>query len=107
MSHPLVQFTNSPENEGPGEVRFIMETQATKIFGDIRLDLLSGKWPTSMHTNPISQSTIELGFRRGTFLNIFPSKDFDTISSSIGSDIKNPLVPGNIFDDTVHSIGQI
>jgi hypothetical protein len=72
----LVQLTNA-SNIGHGEMRFSTEPQTAMVLGDIRLDLMSGRWPSGKHNDMISECAIELGFRRRSFLGLFPSTDFD------------------------------
>lgn len=72
----LVQLTND-SMIGRGEMRFSTVPLTTKAFGDIRMGLMSGRWPSSEQRDLISECSIELGFRRRSFLGLFPSPDFD------------------------------
>lgn len=76
----LVQMTTDKGNVGLGEVRFICEPRAAKCLGDVRLDLLSRRWPTSESKRGISDCTLEVGFRRSWFFGLLPSKDFITVA---------------------------
>jgi hypothetical protein len=73
----LVHLTNDKKNAGTGELRVNTEPQTAMAFGDIRLDLMSGRWPSKEQKEGISLCMIELGFRRGSFLGLFPSSKFD------------------------------
>lgn len=74
----LVNLTNDSK-VGHGEMRFSTEPRAAMAFGGIRMDLMSGRWPSSERKGLISECAIELGFRRRSFLGMFPSPDFDMV----------------------------
>ncbi|MDD1771982.1 MAG: hypothetical protein LUQ09_03595 [Methanomassiliicoccales archaeon] len=76
----LVQMTTAKGNEGKDEVRFICDPRTAKCLGDVRLDLISKRWPSNERKQGIADCTMDIGFRKGRFLGLLPSKEFSTVT---------------------------
>jgi hypothetical protein len=74
----LVQMTTAKGNEGEGEVRFICEPRTAKCLGDVRLDLISRRWPSKERKRDITDCTMDIGFRKSRFFGLLPSNEFRT-----------------------------
>lgn len=74
----LVQMTTAKGNAGKGEIRFICEPGTVKCLGDIRLDLISRRWPLKERKQGITDCSMDIGFRKGRFFGLLPSNEFRT-----------------------------
>ncbi len=51
----------------------------TKAFGDLRLELLSGRWPSAENRSKVSGCSLDLGFRRKRSFSFFRSSELSTV----------------------------
>ncbi len=51
----------------------------TKAFGDLRLELLSGRWPSARNRSKVSGCSLDLGFRRKRSFSFFRSSELRTV----------------------------
>jgi hypothetical protein len=50
-----------------------------KAFGDLRLELLSGRWPSSEDRSKVSGFSLDIGFRKKISIPFFRSRELSTV----------------------------
>ncbi|MHC1680791.1 MAG: GTPase domain-containing protein [Methanomassiliicoccales archaeon] len=74
----LIRMTTA-ENDGVQEVIFNTGPVEAKAFGDLRLEIMSGSWPSSTSKAKVSGSSLTLGFRKKRFISFFRSHEFRAV----------------------------
>lgn len=75
----LVRSATAEGSEVHEQMRFITDPQVTKGLGDVRLDLLSGRWPSKEFQERTASFSIEIGFRRRRWFGLLPSRGYHLV----------------------------
>ncbi|MHC1709347.1 MAG: hypothetical protein AB9819_02940 [Methanomassiliicoccales archaeon] len=73
----LIRMTTA--EDGAQEVIVNTGPVETKAFGDLRLELLSGRWPSPENDRKVSGRVLTLGFRRKRFLAFLRPRELSTV----------------------------
>jgi len=70
---------NTAEDDDVQEVILSTGPVETKAFGDLRLELISGRWPNSENATKVSGRVLTLGFRKKRSIPLLRSRELTTV----------------------------